>query len=54
MRAPMALSSRGEVGDLGLAGAVLQHRLAVGEDGGHEQVLGAGDGDLVEGVVRLP
>ncbi len=38
----------GEVGDFGLAGAVLEDGFAFGEDGGHEQVFGAGDGDLVE------
>ena len=42
----------GEVGDLGLASAVLEEGFAVGEDGGHEQVFGAGDGDLVEDDVR--
>ena len=42
----------GEVGDLGLAGAVLEDGFAVGEDGGHEEVFGAGDGDLVEDDVR--
>ena len=43
---------RGEVGDFGFAGAVLEERFALGEDGGHEQVFGAGDGDLVEDDVR--
>ena len=38
----------GEVGDFGLAGAVLQNGFAVGEGCGHEQVFGAGDGDFVE------
>ncbi len=42
----------GEVGDFGLAGAVLEEGFALGEDGGHEQVFGAGDGDLVEDDVR--
>ena len=42
----------GEVGDLGLAGTVLEDGFAVGEGGGHEQVFGAGDGDLVEDDVR--
>ena len=42
----------GEVGDLGLAGAVFEEGFAVGEDGGHEEVFGAGDGDLVEDDVR--
>ena len=43
---------RGEVGHFRLAGAVFQEGLAFGEDGGHEQVFGAGDGDLVEDEVR--
>ena len=34
--------------DLGLAGAVLQGRAAVGQRGGHHEVLGAGDRDQVE------
>ena len=38
----------GEVGDFGFAGAVFEDGFAFGEDGGHEQVFGAGDGDLVE------
>ena len=42
----------GEVGDFGLAGAVFEDGFAVGEDGGHEEVFGAGDGDLVEDDVR--
>jgi hypothetical protein len=42
----------GEVGDFGLAGAVFEEGFAVGEDGGHQQVFGAGDGDLVEDDVR--
>jgi hypothetical protein len=43
---------RGEVGDFGLARAVLEDGLAVGEGRGHQQVFGAGDGDLVEDDVR--
>ena len=39
---------RGQVGDFGLAGAVFKDGFAVGEDGGHQEVFGAGDGDLVE------
>ena len=39
---------RGEVGDFRFAGAVLEEGFALGEDGGHEQVFSAGDGDLVE------
>jgi hypothetical protein len=42
----------GEVGDFGLAGAVFEEGFAFGEDGGHEEVFGAGDGDLVEDDVR--
>ena len=42
----------GEVGDFGLASAVLEEGFAFGEDGGHEQVFSAGDGDLVEDDVR--
>ncbi len=42
----------GEVGDLGLAGTVLEEGFAFGEGGGHEEVFGAGDGDLVEDDVR--
>ncbi len=38
----------GEVGDFRFARAVFHHGFAFGEDGGHEQVFGAGDGDLVE------
>ena len=43
---------RGEVGDFGLARAVLDSGFALGEHGGHQQVFGAGDGDLVEDDVR--
>src|SRR6185437_2659929 len=32
--------------------AVFHHRFAIGEDGGHQQVFGAGYGDLVEVDVR--
>jgi hypothetical protein len=42
----------GEIGHLGLARAVLEDGLAVGQYGGHEEVFGAGDGDLVEDDVR--
>ena len=38
----------GEVGDFGLAGAILHHGFALGQGGGHEQVFRAGHGDLVE------
>ena len=46
------VEKRGEVGDFGLAGAVLQNGFAFGESGGHEQVFGAGDGDFVEDNFR--
>jgi len=42
----------GEVGDFGFARAVFKEGVAVGESSGHEQVFGAGDGDLVEDDVR--
>ena len=42
----------GKVGDLGFSGAVLEDGFAVGKDGGHEEVFGAGDGDFVEDDVR--
>ena len=42
----------GEVGDFGLAGAVFEDGFAFGEGGGHEEIFGAGDGDLVEDDVR--
>ena len=42
----------GEVGDFRLARAVFEDGFAIGEDGGHEEVFGAGDGDLVEDDVR--
>jgi len=42
----------GEVGDLGLPGAVFEDGLAFGQGGGHQEVFGAGDGDLVEDDVR--
>ena len=38
----------GEVGNFGLAGAVLHDGFALGQGRGHEQVFGAGDGDFVE------
>eukprot|EP01137_Pigoraptor_chileana_P029746 Opistho-2@15329 len=37
----------GQVDDLGLLRGVLEQRLALGQRGGHEEVLGAGDGDHV-------
>ena len=51
MQAPIFDQQRGQIDDLGLAGAVLQHGFAFGEHGGHQDVFGAGDGDFVEGVV---
>ncbi len=42
----------GEIGDFGFAGAVLEDGFAVGESRGHQQVFGAGNGDLVEDDVR--
>ncbi len=42
----------GEVGDFGLAGAVLEDGFAFGKGGGHQEVFGAGNGDLVEDDVR--
>ena len=42
----------GQVGDFGLAGAVFHQGFAFGERGRHQQVFGAGDGDLVENDVR--
>ena len=38
----------GQVGNLGLAGAILHHGLALGQSGRHQQVFRAGDSDLVE------
>ena len=38
----------GEVSNLRLAGAVLKQGFAVSEGRGHQQVFGAGDGDLIE------
>ena len=38
----------GQVGDFGLAGAVLHDGFAVGQRRGHQQVFGAGDGNFVE------
>ena len=41
-----------EVGDFGLAGTVFKDRFPFGQDGGHEEILGARDGDFVEDDVR--
>ena len=41
-----------QVGDLGLLRGVFQHRLALGQAGGHDEVLGAGHGDHVGGDAR--
>ena len=38
----------GQVGDFGLASAILHDGFAVGERSCHQQVFGAGDGDFVE------
>src|SRR5580704_5230066 len=38
----------GEIGDLGLAGAVFEDGFAFGQGGGHQEVFGAGDCDFVE------
>ena len=42
------VEENGQVGDFGLAGAVLEHGLALGQSGGHEQVLRARDRLLLE------
>ncbi|MNT30693.1 hypothetical protein D3C72_1665010 [compost metagenome] len=42
----------GQVGHLGLARGVLQHGLALGQRGGHQQILGAGHGDHVRHHAR--
>ena len=44
--------ARGEVADLRLARGVGQHGRALGERGGHHQVLGGADRHLREGVAR--
>ena len=43
---------RGKVCDLGLARAILHQGFAVGQDSGHQQILGAGNGDFVECQLR--
>ena len=48
------VEQRGQVDDFGLARAIFQHGFAFGERGGHQQVFGAGDGDLVEDDARAP
>ena len=45
---PHAAQRLGEVADLRLAGAVLEHRAPLGEGGGHHRVLGPGDRREVE------
>ena len=40
-----------EVGDLGLAGGVVEHRRALGVHGGHQDVLGGADARELEGDV---
>jgi len=42
----------GQVGDFGLLRGVFEHRLALGQRRGHEQVLGAGHRDHVRGDAR--
>ena len=42
------VQQRRQIDHLGLARAVLQDRLAFGQRGGHQQIFGAGDGDLLE------
>ena len=49
---PAAVQELRQVLDLGLAGRVLQHRLALGQGGGHDEVLGAAHGREVELDVR--
>ena len=46
--APILLSKRRQIGDFGLARAILQNGFAFGQRGGHQQVFGAGNGNLVE------
>ena len=43
----------GQVDDFGFARAVLHDGFAFGQHGGHQQVFGSGNGNLVEGM-RLP
>ena len=50
--APMAISSSARSATSGSLRGVLEHRLALGQRGGHHQVLGAGDGDHVGGDAR--
>ena len=38
----------GEIDHFGLARRVLEHGLALGQRGGHHEILGAGDGDGLE------
>jgi len=42
------IEKRSEIGDLGLASAILHDGLAFGEGSCHEEIFGAGDSDLVE------
>jgi len=37
-----------EIGDFGLAGAVLEDGLSLGKRGGHQEVFGSGNSDFVE------
>ena len=48
MRAPIVGQERGEVRDLGLACGVLDHRRALGEHRGHQDVVGRGVARVLE------
>ena len=48
MSAPIATSIVAQVGDLGLAGRVVDHRRALGVHGGREDVLGGADAGELE------
>ncbi len=43
--APMAIREICQIHHLRLARGILEHRLALGQGGGHHEILGAGDGD---------
>ena len=44
----------GDIADLGLAGGVLDHRLALGQRRRHQHIVGGADGDLREDHARPP
>ena len=46
--APIFDQQLGQIDHLGLARGIAQHGFAAGQDGGHHQILGAGDGDAIE------